>query len=74
MCGLCPNSFCDKHDAKMKLHENLGLICDEHRDILADEMKFFDKFKDKISPDEGILLIWLSLIVTKNWTSHQIDS
>ena len=39
-CIHCPNGYCEAHNT-LKEHDELGLICDEHRDDIADLIKFY---------------------------------
>ena len=42
-CIHCPNGYCKKHEDMLQKHKELGMICDEHKDDLADLVKFYRK-------------------------------
>ena len=42
-CIHCPNGYCKKHEDALQNHKELGMICDEHKDDLADLVKFYRK-------------------------------
>merc|ERR1719273_1221659 len=40
-CIHCPNAYCKTHNSVLKKHEELGNICDEHKDDISDLVKFY---------------------------------
>lgn len=40
-CIHCPNAYCKTHNTVLKKHDELGTICDEHKDDLADLILFY---------------------------------
>jgi len=42
-CEHCTNAYCKSHDAVIRPHPLLGSICDEHKDDIADLIKFYQK-------------------------------
>ena len=44
-CIHCPNAFCKAHGKTLTEHNELGKICDEHKDEIADLVKFYRKIK-----------------------------
>ena len=58
-CIHCPNGYCEAHNS-LKDHDELGLICDEHVDDIADLIKFYRRvggvtylMKDPNYPNEA---------------------
>lgn len=47
-CIHCPNAYCKAHGKSLTEHQELGKICDEHKDEIADLVKFYRKIKGGI--------------------------
>ena len=44
-CIHCPNAYCKHHEKSLKNHNELGMICDEHKDEIGDLVMFYRKMK-----------------------------
>ena len=40
-CIHCPNAYCKSHNNALKIHDELGTICDEHKDDIPDLILFY---------------------------------
>merc|ERR1712223_583045 len=53
-CIHCPNAYCKTHNSALKKHEELGHICDEHKDDIGVLVKFYRRtgsIKDVFDPN-----------------------
>jgi hypothetical protein len=51
-CSHCSNAYCKNHNSAIRSHPQLGTICDEHKDDLADLVKFYFKVKESESSEQ----------------------